>query len=48
MHHQVRRGDNLHKIARRYGTTVIIILRRNPHLRRRPHRIYVGERVIIR
>lgn len=45
MHHQVRQGDNLSKIARRYGVTVIYIIKLNPHLRRRRHRIYVGERV---
>lgn len=45
MHHHVRKGDNLSRIARRYGVSLVILLRFNPHLRRRPHRIYVGERV---
>jgi len=45
LHHQVRKGDNLSKIARRYGISVVIIIRLNPHLRRRRHRIYIGERV---
>lgn len=48
MHHHVRKGDNLSRIARRYGTTVIILINLNPHLRKRPHHIYVGERVRVR
>ncbi|UWG96135.1 LysM peptidoglycan-binding domain-containing protein [Dehalobacter sp. DCM] len=48
MHHQVRHGDNLSKIARRYGVTVIYIIRLNPHLKKRRHRINVGERIKIR
>ncbi|NLI91143.1 MAG: LysM peptidoglycan-binding domain-containing protein [Peptococcaceae bacterium] len=48
MHHQVKKGDNLFKIARQYGITVIIILQKNPHLRKRPHHIRVGERIRVR
>lgn len=48
MHHQVRRGDSLSGIGRRYGVSVIILLNLNPHLRRRRHRIHVGERVRVR
>lgn len=45
MHHIVRHGDSLHKIARRHGRRVHHLLRINPHLRRRPHLIYPGERI---
>ncbi|AFV03155.1 hypothetical protein UNSWDHB_1540 [Dehalobacter sp. UNSWDHB] len=48
MHHQVHKGDNLSKIARQHGVTVIILLNLNPHLRKRRHRIYVGERIRVK
>ncbi|NBJ15636.1 MAG: LysM peptidoglycan-binding domain-containing protein [Dehalobacter sp. 4CP] len=45
MHHQVHKGDNLSKIARLHGVTIVILLRLNPHLKKRRHRIYVGEKI---
>lgn len=48
MHHRVRKGDSLSKIGRHHGVSVIVLLNLNPHLRRRPHNIYVGERVRVR
>jgi LysM repeat protein len=38
-------GDNLYRIASRYGTTVPAILRANPGLD--PSRLYVGQRICI-
>ena len=43
--HVVKRGENLYRIATRYGTTVQAIARVN-HIKN-PNRIYVGERLII-
>ncbi len=48
MKHVVRRGDTLHRIARRHGTTVHRLVRMNPHVAGRPHRIYPGERIRVR
>jgi LysM repeat protein len=48
MHHIVRRGDTLHKIARRHGRSIIVIIRLNPHIAHRPHRIHPGERIRVR
>lgn len=48
MHHQVKPGDNLSIIARRYGVTIIVLLRLNPHLRKRRHHIKVGEKIRVR
>lgn len=45
MSYIVRSGDNLHTIARKKGTTVRNLLRRNPQLRFRPDLIYPGERI---
>jgi LysM repeat protein len=47
-HHRVRKGDSLYRISRRYGVPVIFLINLNPHLRSRPHRIHVGERVRVR
>jgi putative chitinase len=44
-YHVVRPGENLTRIAARYGTTVHAIVRAN-HLRN-PNRIYVGQRLYI-
>lgn len=38
-------GDNIYRIASRYGTTVAAILRANPGLD--PNRLYVGQRICI-
>jgi LysM repeat protein len=43
--HIVRRGENLYRIALRYGTTVRAIAAAN-HIRN-PNRIYAGQRLII-
>ncbi|MDP4127978.1 MAG: LysM domain-containing protein [Bacillota bacterium] len=47
-HHCVRRGESLHKIAKRHGTTVHRLLHKNPHLKHRPHLIYPGENVRVK
>ena len=46
--HIVRPGESLHLIARRNRTSVSVLLRLNPHLRRRPNLIHVGEQIRIR
>jgi LysM repeat protein len=43
--HVVKRGENLYRIALRYGTTVRAIAARNGI--RNPSRIYVGQRLVI-
>jgi LysM repeat protein len=43
--HVVRRGENLYRIALRYGTTVQAIAARNGICN--PNRIYVGQRLVI-
>lgn len=43
--HVVRRGESLYSIAKRKGTTVNSLLRRNPQLRSRANTIYPGERI---
>ena len=48
MHHRVRRGESLYKIAKRHGTTVHRLLHKNPHLKHRSHLIYPGETVRVR
>jgi len=48
MHHRVQRGESLHRIARRHGTSVHHLIRRNPHIAHRPHLIYPGERIRVR
>lgn len=48
MLHVVQHGESLHLIARRNGTSVNVLLRLNPHLRRRPDLIHVGEKIRIR
>jgi LysM repeat protein len=40
----VKRGDTLGTIARRYNTTVAVLLRLNPQIRN-PNRIFVGQRI---
>lgn len=45
LHHQVQKGDTLTKIGRKHGVSVVVILNLNPHLKKRRHRIYVGEKV---
>lgn len=47
MKHTVRRGESLHKIAQRYGTTVHRLIRKNPQVSN-PDRIYPGERIRVR
>jgi LysM repeat protein len=44
--HIVRRGENLSRIARRYGTTVNCLMRANPRIRN-PNVIYRGQRLCI-
>lgn len=48
MHHIVRRGDSLFKIARHHRTHVHHLLRLNPHIRHRPNLLYPGERIRVR
>ncbi|MBT3775158.1 MAG: LysM peptidoglycan-binding domain-containing protein, partial [Gemmatimonadales bacterium] len=43
--YQVRNGENLTFIARRYGLTIDDVLRANPRLE--PNRIYAGQWLII-
>ena len=43
--YRVRLGDTLGGIAYRFGISVNQILNYNPHLRSRPHLIYVGETI---
>ena len=40
----VKRGDTLSAIAKRYNTTVAVLLRLNPQIRN-PNRLYVGQRI---
>lgn len=51
MHRQniyyVRRGDTLHQIALRHGTTVERLLALNPHITR-PDIIFPGEHIRLR
>ncbi|AHF08197.1 LysM peptidoglycan-binding domain-containing protein [Desulfitobacterium metallireducens] len=47
MKHRVRRGESLHKIAKRYGTTVHCLIRINPHIYN-PNLIYPGQKIQIR
>lgn len=52
--YEVRHGDTLHKLARRFGVPYEELLQLNPHLTQGPRRtpggdlIYVGERIILR
>ncbi|CAA7600659.1 LysM domain protein [Acididesulfobacillus acetoxydans] len=46
--HVVRHGETLHLIARRNRTSVNVLLRLNPKLRRRPNLIYAGESIRVR
>ncbi|HEX3016083.1 MAG TPA: LysM domain-containing protein [Desulfobacteria bacterium] len=48
MHHVVRRGESLYRIARRHRTSVHHLLRKNPHLAHRRHLIFPGERIRVR
>jgi LysM repeat protein len=48
MGHIVRRGESLHRIARRRGTSVNRLLQLNPQLRRNPNLIYPGEWIRVR
>jgi len=46
IHHLVQRGDNLYRLALRYGTTVNAIVAANGLAN--PNAIYVGQRLVIR
>lgn len=46
-HYKVRRGDSLWKICKRFSIKVDDVLRLNGHLRRRPHRLKVGEVIVL-
>ncbi|WP_006716418.1 LysM peptidoglycan-binding domain-containing protein [Desulfitobacterium metallireducens] len=48
MHHIVRRGESLHKIAKHHHTHIHHLLHLNPHIRHRPNLIYPGERIRVR
>jgi len=46
MHHTVRHGDTMHKIAKRHGKSIHHLIHLNPHICN-PHRIYPGQKVRI-
>lgn len=47
MYHYVRKGQTLHRIAKRYGTCIYTLMRLNPNLRN-PNLIYPGQKIRVR